>query len=136
MRSPAPRSAATCSSDRDPMGPRVGVRAEPAGRCAVNPTLPAPGSPGGTTLPGSAARLVTLVGTVGSMRVLIAGAAGQLAPFGAPGEAADGAWLSVAGGRLLITPWPDVAWSSSRRAAPAGQGRPGRKVRVTSVSSI
>ncbi len=93
--------------------------------CAVDPSPSAPASPTRTSGPEPAARLVVLAGSVGSMRLLTPGSDGQLEPFGTSPAPADAAWLSSAGGQLLVTTLTGRAFVADSASGGAWQAGPG-----------
>jgi hypothetical protein len=96
-----------------------------AAACAVDPSPSVSGSPTRTSEPVPAAGLVVLAGSVGAMRLLTPGSDGQLEPFGASPVPADAAWLSSAGGQLLVTTLTGRAVLSAATSGGAWQAGPG-----------
>lgn len=96
-----------------------------AAACAVEPSPSTLDPPTRTSGPEPAARLVVLAGSVGSMRLLAPGSDGRLAPFGTSPAPADAAWLSSAGGQLLITTLTGRAFVAASAPGGAWQAGPG-----------
>ncbi len=93
--------------------------------CALDQTSSTLGSPTRTAGPEPADRLVVVAGSVGSMQLFTPGSDGQLQPFGTSPAPVDAAWLSIAGGQLLVTTLTGRAFVSRVASDSMWQAGPG-----------